>query len=531
MKNLIKIKSIMALLLTFVMMFGVVTAFADTFVPPKPFEIWSEDGTKVFRWNPGPDDNWSRGVAQAGVYQNDELVYSVENLPIIGESASNFIFSDDLRYMVFRPTVSQTIAFGFFENGVLLRVYRIDELVRNMNVVTYSVTTASWENWNERNFDASNNTLTIVTRDDITYVFDITTGEIIYDTVGDTPFIPHEEDSFGFFIGEGTLPLWAQASNNGRTFSLTQTSNNEIPSPWAKSSIERARDLGLLPEAFRSGFGRNTTRAEFAAIAVTLYEHFRGPITGRNTFSDTSDINVEKAAYLGIVTGVGNNHFAPGSPITREQAAVMLSRLASVLDSLLPVSTPHFADNDDISSWAAMAVGAVQQSQIMSGVGDNRFAPQQLYTREQSVVTIMRVFDLLNREESNVVVERGGLSYRLFVDLLVEGGFAVKEVYTNVADPYWLSVGSRVIGIDGEIIAVYEYDSNEAMLRDSGFINPGGLSIERPDPTNEENIIDVKISWEFRPYWFKSDLIIVRYVGENESIINFLKGVFGETFV
>jgi hypothetical protein len=53
-----------------------------------------------------------------------------------------------------------------------------------------------------------------VTRDDITYVFDITTGEIIHDTVGDTPFVPHDVDgnAFGFFVNEGALPLWAQES-------------------------------------------------------------------------------------------------------------------------------------------------------------------------------------------------------------------------------------------------------------------------------------------------------------------------------
>ena len=203
MKNLTTRKTFIPVLLAVLMMFGGVTVFADSFPPPEPFEIWSEDGMKVFTWTPIPEAN----LAQAGVYRNDELVYSVENLPIMGESASSFLLSEDFRYLVFRPSVSKVVALGFFENGVLLRSYRIDELVRNMNLVTYSVTTASWENWSGRNFDTVSNTLTIVTLDDITYVFDITTGEIIYDTVGDTPFIPHTE--LEFLNHEGTLPLWA----------------------------------------------------------------------------------------------------------------------------------------------------------------------------------------------------------------------------------------------------------------------------------------------------------------------------------
>jgi hypothetical protein len=165
---------------------------------------------------------------------------------------------------------------------------------------------------------------------------------------------------------------------------------------WAQESIERAGELGLLPEPFRSGFGRNTTRAEFAAIAIALYEHFGEPVTGRNTFTDTTDTNVEKSAYLGIVSGVGDNRFDPDSPLTREQAAVMLVRLAKLMGQPLAPSLPTFADNSQISSWAFDSVGQIQEAGIMSGIGDNRFAPQQPYTREQSIITALRIYEIVS---------------------------------------------------------------------------------------------------------------------------------------
>lgn len=378
---------ILAVLLVAIMTFGGITVFADTFVPPEPFEIWSEDETMVFRWNPIMDELGSQRMAQAGMYKDGELVWSVDNLPTMGESARSFYFSDDFRFMVFIPGVDQIVALGFFENGALFRSYRIDELVRDMSVVTYTVTMAWWENWAYRYFDTTNNTLTIVTRDEITYIFDITTGEIIYDTAGDTPFIPHREDSWGFFVQESPLPLW------------TQKPSNDTPSSWAQESIERAGELGLLPDPFRYGFGRSITRAEFAAIAITLYEYFREPVTGRITFTDTADINVEKAAYLGIVSGVGNNRFNPDSPLTREQAAVILSRLVVLLGGEVGVlASPSFYDVNDISDWAINAVRHMEILDIMSGVGYNRFAPHSPCTREQSIIAIMRVFDLLNDE-------------------------------------------------------------------------------------------------------------------------------------
>ena len=398
MKNLCRKISVLALLFALMLTLGGIPAYADSFSPPEPFEIWSEDKTTVFRWCPRSEETQTfRGTAQAGVYRDDRLIYSVNNLPTIGVHAGAFLFSADFRHFVFITQVDQVMAFGFFEDGLLLRAYRIDELVRDLNVVTYSVTMAMWENWRGRNFDTANNTLTIVTLDDITYVFDITTGEIIYDTAGDKPFIPHPEDSWGYSVNDGELPLWAQ----------------DVPSSWAVEAIERAGELGILPDGFRFGFGRSTTRAEFATIAVSLYEHFSDPITGRVTFTDTTDPNVEKAAYLGIVLGVGDNRFDPYSPLTREQAAVMLMRLFSAinvtLNTNLPamLDLPHlsdvFTDYEQVSSWAFNGVASAYALGIMRGVGDNRFDPGGSYTREQSIITVLRLFDMVSTELSNAL--------------------------------------------------------------------------------------------------------------------------------
>jgi len=170
----------------------------------------------------------------------------------------------------------------------------------------------------------------------------------------------------------------------------------ETPSSWAVEPVNAAIAAGLVPQNLQSGYSQATTRAEFAALAVALYETVTGAeITGRMQFNDTTDINVQKMGYLGVVTGVGNGNFAPNSTLTREQAAVMLARLASALDQPLPPSTPTFADNAQISSWAIDGVGQMQASGIMGGVGNNQFAPSGSYTREQSIVTMMRLFDLL----------------------------------------------------------------------------------------------------------------------------------------
>ena len=170
----------------------------------------------------------------------------------------------------------------------------------------------------------------------------------------------------------------------------------EAPSTWTRDYVTRATELGLVPQALQANFTQAITRAEFTALAVALYENRRGAITGRVTFDDTDDVNVQKAAYLGVVLGVGEGRFDPDAQLTREQAAVMLSRLADVMESPLPREAAAFADNYAVSDWALEGVGRVQAAGIMGGVGENRFAPQGAYTREQSIVTILRLFDILD---------------------------------------------------------------------------------------------------------------------------------------
>ena len=167
------------------------------------------------------------------------------------------------------------------------------------------------------------------------------------------------------------------------------------PTAWAVEQVNSAIEAGLVPLSLQSNYTQATTRAEFCALAVALYESLKGEITGRETFSDTNDVNVQKAASIEVVTGMGNNLFAPDDTLTREQAAVMLARLANAVGKPFLKQAPAFTDGGSVSPWAVEGVGQVQAAGIMGGVGNDRFAPKDPYTREQSIVTIMRVFEAL----------------------------------------------------------------------------------------------------------------------------------------
>jgi len=170
----------------------------------------------------------------------------------------------------------------------------------------------------------------------------------------------------------------------------------EVPSSWATEAVNAAIAAELVPTALQSKYTQATTRAEFCALAVALYQSVTNsdlPIL--SSFSDTTDENVLKMATLGVVNGVGDNKFAPNDKLTREQAATMLSRLANAIGKPLTEQAATFSDNGSVSSWAADAVGQMQSTGIMGGVGNNTFAPKSDYTREQSIITMMRLFDIV----------------------------------------------------------------------------------------------------------------------------------------
>ena len=180
---------------------------------------------------------------------------------------------------------------------------------------------------------------------------------------------------------------------------LSPSAPGSSPAQWAASTVDEAIANGFLPVPLRTRYNQTITRGEFCALAVQFYESFSGQdISGRTSFSDTQDPSVEKAAYLGVVGGVGDGRFAPDAPLNRAQAAVILTNLARALGSPLPQTPASFSDSDNIGGWALDAVGRVQGAGVMSGVGEGRFAPQETFTREQSVVTIMNLYRFLSQD-------------------------------------------------------------------------------------------------------------------------------------
>ena len=153
----------------------------DDFPAPERFEVISDCGEYVFRFEP-TDDFLEPGFMALFHAETDEIIYTVEPFDFPGQPhliyESMFRFSDDLRYFNFIP-VSQTVGILFYDNGQLVNRHDIFDLVQNEEQVTFTVTMADWRSREPIQIDDQNNTLTLETIDGITYVFDLQTGEIL----------------------------------------------------------------------------------------------------------------------------------------------------------------------------------------------------------------------------------------------------------------------------------------------------------------------------------------------------------------
>lgn len=108
------------------------------------------------------------------------------------------------------------------------------------------------------------------------------------------------------------------------------------------------------------------------------------------------DTSIDMLYALGIVNGRGDGTFDPDGTLSREEAAKMLTTAAEQFVMIHTDRELSYADRSDISRWAYYSVQWVTDNGIMTGMDDNRFNPGSYYTVEQAIVTAGRLFNYLD---------------------------------------------------------------------------------------------------------------------------------------
>ncbi len=191
--------------------------------------------------------------------------------------------------------------------------------------------------------------------------------------------------------------FWKTNMDKSELSSVGQTSATSVPcSDWAKSDIEKAKALNIINVGGNYNFPAPITREEFCELIYNYcYNVIKevDTVTGENKFTDTTNSKIIRLNAMGIINGKSETEFAPDDLLTREEAAVILSRMVNKTIPV-PVTEMYFAFDDEayISDWALGSIQVMCNMGVMKGTGENKFAPQDTYTTEQAIATIVRVY-------------------------------------------------------------------------------------------------------------------------------------------
>ena len=168
--------------------------------------------------------------------------------------------------------------------------------------------------------------------------------------------------------------------------------DDENEAEWAKDAIHHLRNLGII-EGHENHIRPNdpVTRGEIAKMLVEAFDIEKdAQIQGGGAWWNQY---AQRGMLAGIIAGYENGDFGGDDLLIRQDVAVLLSR--AVAYKQLPVyekqEKKEFNDGNEIADYARQAVYDMQKYGILSGMGENMFAPRSYVTRAQAITAIYNV--------------------------------------------------------------------------------------------------------------------------------------------
>lgn len=219
-------------------------------------------------------------------------------------------------------------------------------------------------------------------------------------------FFDKNNQSCSYNISKGVTPksgfsgLSFRTQNEEELKNVVEKAYNLISndcSDWSSDYIVQARDIGLLEGIRDISYKENITRENFCEMVYNLVDmttDIKWKKVSPNPFQDTDNEKVIALSLEGIIYGKEERNFAPKDLLTREEASTILVRMINAVMPM-PVTEMYFEydDNNEISEWASSSVQIISNLGFMNGVGENKFAPKDNYTAEQSIATLIRIYN------------------------------------------------------------------------------------------------------------------------------------------
>lgn len=181
--------------------------------------------------------------------------------------------------------------------------------------------------------------------------------------------------------------------NFGNTF-VTRTIHvdSEIQDPSGATAVVYdpiTREFHFVPSLFTENNGK--TEVTVIRNTNSMYAIVQNKKSFDDMIGHWAQNDVENLASKMIINGTTDHTYTPEMQVTRAQFAVLLVRgLGLPIETMSPIFT-------DIAptQWYAEEVNAAVNYGLVEGIGEGKFNPDQLITREQMVVMMMKAVALV----------------------------------------------------------------------------------------------------------------------------------------
>ncbi|KRE71347.1 Ig-like domain-containing protein [Paenibacillus sp. Soil750] len=179
-------------------------------------------------------------------------------------------------------------------------------------------------------------------------------------------------------------------------FEVSKTYADVPSSHWASNVIKELAAKQIVEGTSATTFEpeRSVTRAEFTTLLVRALkltekgELAFADVKASDWFADSVSIAVK----AGIVQGRSATQFDANAQISREEMITLLLRAYEFKNGKVAnTATQAFADEDQVSSWAAGFVRSAATLHLIQGRGANQFDPKGIATRAEAAQVLFNL--------------------------------------------------------------------------------------------------------------------------------------------
>ncbi len=332
-------------------------------------------------------------------------------------AAGQTVSAKDLQYMTFCPALEEpcTASFLFTVNGgstpLVCNVYLMNELNYTPTVSIASGLSLNISTYRDMQ---AHGTLSAYDPDGDSLIFEVvsypqngylkltdqTLGTYVYTPyngyLGTDSFTYVARDRYGNYSASATVSLRVESAGTSvRYVDMADSKAQRAAIALTEAGVMSGTQVG---EQYYFYPDKTVSRAEFLVMAMHAAGITQVPEDVTTVFADDADIpetmrGYVAAAYeLRYISGNLENGklcFLPNEPITRAQAAVILSNIVGLCDVAV---IPTFADRSEIPVWASEAIYSLHAAGIMNSDA-GYISPVANITRAQSAQMLAAVME------------------------------------------------------------------------------------------------------------------------------------------